>query len=88
MKGVIMKLEECVVGAYVIIHKPEFGGISLPWLPEMDVFDGCLAVIKERRGFFVALENDMFPELQSYGFDPEWILSFPEYKPAKIEGFL
>lgn len=83
-----MKLEECVVGTYVIIHKPEFGGISLPWLPEMDVFDGCLAVIKERRGFFVALENDMFPELQSYGFDSEWISPFPEYKPAKIESLL
>ena len=83
-----MKLEKCVAGAYVIIHKPEFGGISLPWLPEMDIFDGCLAVIKERRGFFVALENDMFPELQSYGFDSEWLSPYQEYKPVGIESLL
>lgn len=84
-----MKLAKCVVGAYVIIHKPEFGEISIPaWLPEMDIFDGCLAMIKQRGGFFVVLENDMFPELQSYWFDSEWLSPYQEYKPAGIDKIL
>ena len=40
-----MKIEECLVGQFVIIHKPIRRALEPVWVDDMDMFNGCLAVI-------------------------------------------
>ena len=84
-----MKLEECVVGQPVIIHKPKSRASGLWWwVNDMDMFDGCHAIIIHKAPLYVSLNSDLFPTIKTYMFDPRWLSPYQEYKPAGIEGLL
>lgn len=90
MKGTTMKIEECLVGQFVIIHKPIRQPIrqSPGWVDDMDKFDGCRAVIIHQGPLYVSLNNDQFPTMKTYLFNPGWLSHYQEYKPAGIESLL
>lgn len=88
MKGTTMKIEECLVGQFVIIHKPIRMALAPCWVNDMDMFDGCLAVIIHKSPLYVSLNNDQFPTMKTYLFNPVWLSPYQEYKPAGIESLL
>ena len=83
-----MKIEECLVGQFVIIHKPIRRALAPCWVNDMDMFDGCLAVITHQGPLYVSLNNDQFPTMKTYLFNPAWLSPYQEYKPAGIESLL
>lgn len=83
-----MKIEECFVGQSVIIHQPKSRASGPWWVNDMDMFDGCHAIIIRKGPLYVSLNNDLFPTMKNYVFDPRWLSPYQEYKPAGIEGLL
>ena len=88
MKGTTMKIKECLVGQSVIIHKPKSRASGPYWVNDMDMFDGCYAIIISKGPLYVSLDNNLFPAIKHYVFDPRWLSPYQEYKPAGIEGLL
>ena len=95
-----MKIEECLAGQFVIIHKPIRRALEPQgwvirralepqgWVDDMDKFDGCRAVIIHQGPLYVSLNNDQFPTMKTYLFNPGWLSPYQEYKPAGIESLL
>ena len=83
-----MKIEECLAGQFVIIHKPIRRALEPCWVNDMDMFDGCRAVIIHQGPLYVSLNNDQFPTMKTYLFNPVWLSPYQEYKPAGIESLL
>ena len=84
-----MKIEECLAGQFVIIHKPIRRALEPPgWVDDMDKFDGCRAVIIHQGPLYVSLNNDQFPTMKTYLFNPVWLSPDQEYKPAGIESLI